>query len=284
MLHFRPARMRVIVVLGCLIFLNGCHPTPRIDKSRVLATVNGERITEQDYQNYVEARDLQEAALPRNSQSRQIILNELINRVLLAQAAVKAGLTRSPIVHVDLKEDRENILARALLRQYITSHPIPLKTLQAVYRKEVLKAPHREYEARHILVATRQEALAILRQIRHGARFSRLAREHSLDAPSADRGGELGWFSASDVLPSFYHALVRLRVGEISPKPIKTRFGWHIIQLQAERPYAPPPFSAVRNRLYRSLEQERVDKMMARLRSKATIHLVAHTKPSEATN
>jgi len=270
LLRFGPS---IAAILALTALLGGCHPFEHVDKSQVLATVNGERITEQDYRDYLRARDLQEPPLARNVQSKQIILNELINRVILAQAALKRGLNRVPAVHVALKEDRENILARAMLKHYLAHHHVSQKELHVLYQKEVLKAPHREYEARHILVATKAEAQAVLRKLHHGVRFSVLARRYSLDVPSGNKGGELGWFSASDVLPSFYRALAQLHVGEISPKPIKTRFGWHIIQLQAERPYTPPSFSTVRQQLYRSAEQKGVDDMMAAMRNKAQIHL-----------
>ncbi|MHB8254163.1 MAG: peptidylprolyl isomerase [Acidiferrobacter sp.] len=275
MRYLRRSSPSIAVILTLTALLSGCHPAQTVDKSQVLATVNGERITEQDYRDYLRARDLQEPPLPQNPQSRHIILNELINRVILAQAALKNGLNRIPAVYVAIKEDRENILARAMLKHYLAAHHTSPQELHALYRKEILKAPHREYEARHILVATQADAQAILRDLHHGARFSVLARRYSLDVPSANKGGKLGWFSASDVLPSFYRALAHLHVGEISPTPIKTRFGWHIIQLQAERPYAPPPFSAVEKRLERSAEQTDVNNMMARMRKKARIRLVA---------
>ncbi len=251
--------------------LAGCQRHVTIDKSSTLATVNGERITERDYHDYIRARELQEPSLPNNPQTRKVVLNELINRVLLAQAARKAGLQRTPAVHVALKEDRENILARAMLKRFLATHRVPMAAIKALYRKDVLTTPHEEYEARNILVATRTEALTLLQKLHRGVRFSVLARRYSLDGPSADKGGELGWFGAADVLPSFYRALIQLRPGQIAPEPIKTRFGWHIIELQAKRPYAPPPFRAVETRLYRSLEQQRVDDMMAAMRSKADI-------------
>ncbi len=260
-----------ILAVTVTALLGGCHRRATIDRSATLATVNGERITERDYRDYVRARDLQQPPLPRNAQSRKIILNELINRVILAQAARKAGLQRLPAVHVALKEDRENILARAMLKHFLATHRITRSALKALYRQDLLHAPHEEYEARHILVATRAKALAILQKLHEGMRFSVLARRYSLDGPSAERGGALGWFNATDVLPSFYKALLALHTGEISPAPIKTRFGWHIIQLLGKRPYTPPPFAAVETRLYRSLEQQEVDDMMAAMRRKAAI-------------
>ncbi|MHB1609396.1 MAG: peptidylprolyl isomerase [Acidiferrobacter thiooxydans] len=275
MSRFRFAHAWLLIVTTITAFLTGCHPSTTIDRSPTLATVNGERITERDYRDYVRARDLQQPPLPHNAQSRKIILNELINRVILAQAARKAGLQRLPAVHVALKEDRENILARAMLKHFLATHRITHAALEALYRQELLHTPHEEYEARHILVATRAKALAILQKLHDGARFSVLARRYSLDGSSADRGGALGWFNAADVLPSFYRALATLHTGEISPTPIKTRFGWHIIQLLAKRPYTPPPFAAVETRLYRSLEQREVDNMMAAMRRKAAIRYLS---------
>ncbi|MDA8389648.1 MAG: peptidylprolyl isomerase [Gammaproteobacteria bacterium] len=273
--HRFSSRLACVLVLAGA--LPGCQHHARIDHSPLLATVNGERITQRDFANYVRARDQQEPALPQNAQSKRIILNELINRVLLAQAARRRGLQRRPSVSVALKEDRDNILARAMLQQFLATHPISVARLHALYRQDVLKGPHVEFKARHILVATKAQAETILADLHHGARFSVLARTYSLDVASGRRGGQLGWFSAGDILPSFYHSVASLRVGEISPAPVKTRFGWHIIQLEAERPYTPPPFADVERQLYRAIEQRRVDTMMAGLRAHARIHLTPGT-------
>lgn len=278
MRHNHVAAVRVAwgLMFAVTLLVTGCHRAPA-DRSPVLATVNGERITERDYQDYLRARDLQEPALPRGRENRQVILNELINRVVLAQAARHAGLNHTIAVRVALKEDRENILARAMLKRFLATDKIPVARLRALYRQEVLSAPHVEYKARHILVATYAQAEAILAALHHGARFSVLARRDSLDVASGEQGGQLGWFSAGSMLPSFYKAVSQLRVGEISPTPIKTRFGWHIIQLEAERAYTPPPFAAVREDLYRAVEQRHVDNMMAALRKKAHIVIFAKT-------
>lgn len=270
--HHRPS-LRLVCTLVFAGTLLGCQEHARTDHSTVLALVNGERITQRDFASYVRARDQQEPALPANAQSKRIILNELINRVLLAQAARRRGLQHQPSVSVALKEDRDNILARAMLKRFLARHPISVARLRTSYQEEVLKGPHVEFKARHILVATKAQADTILADLRHGARFSALARTYSLDVASGRRGGQLGWFSAGDILPSFYHSVANLRVGEISPAPVKTRFGWHIIQLEAERPYTPPPFADVERQLYRAIEQRRVDTMMARLRAHARIHL-----------
>jgi len=97
--------------------------------------------------------------------------------------------------------------------------------------------------ARHILISpdqirTEQEAQAQARnlynRIREGASFADLARGHSDDVGSAARGGELGWLSPGETVPTFEEAMNRLAVGQIST-PIESPFGWHIIEVQERR-------------------------------------------------
>ncbi len=82
--------------------------------------------------------------------------------------------------------------------------------------------------AKHILVKTEAEANALLFDIHHGKEFSIVAQEKSL-CPSGKKGGDLGWFGKGMMVREFETAAFALKPGEIS-KPIKTQFGWHIIQ------------------------------------------------------
>lgn len=94
-----------------------------------------------------------------------------------------------------------------------------------------------EFNARHILVATRDEAENLIGHLRQGADFSEMARSHSI-GPSGPNGGELGWFSKGMMVPSFEESAFSLNVGEFSTVPVQTEFGWHVIQLHNVRPVA----------------------------------------------
>jgi peptidyl-prolyl cis-trans isomerase SurA len=98
-------------------------------------------------------------------------------------------------------------------------------------------------KVRHILIKTdtvnseedvkiRIEQLEI--RLEGGEDFADLARSNSQDTLSAARGGELGWVSQGDTVPRFENAMDKLAIGEIS-KPVQSRFGWHIIQVEARR-------------------------------------------------
>jgi peptidyl-prolyl cis-trans isomerase C len=82
----------------------------------------------------------------------------------------------------------------------------------------------------HILVKKQSEAIAILERIKKGESFANLARELSIDRGSAKRGGDLGLFGRGVMVKEFEEAAFKLNKGEITPNPIKTEFGYHIVK------------------------------------------------------
>ncbi len=117
--------------------------------------------------------------------------------------------------------------------------------------------------ARHILIKTdgtndeakKAEADGILQKIRDGGDFSALAREFSEDPGSASQGGELGTFSSGQMVPTFDDAVFSLAKNEVSG-PIKTRFGYHIIELQDITAAKTTLLSEVRDTIERTLKQQ----------------------------
>lgn len=97
-----------------------------------------------------------------------------------------------------------------------------------------------EVRARHILVGTYDEALEAVSRLEEGEDFFTLAAEYSLDDSNKDRGGDLGWFDESMMVPEFAEAAFSLNEGEIS-EPVETSFGFHIIQVMAKREGQIPP-------------------------------------------
>ncbi|OJX47076.1 MAG: hypothetical protein BGO78_16460 [Chloroflexi bacterium 44-23] len=110
-------------------------------------------------------------------------------------------------------------------------------------REQVTKNVDREEEqvwARHILVGTLEEALAVKKRLNDGDDFAALAAELSLDTANKDRGGDLGWFGKGTMDPDFESAVFAMNIGEISA-PVQTASGFHIIQLVGKeiRPLSP---------------------------------------------
>ena len=96
--------------------------------------------------------------------------------------------------------------------------------------------PETEIHARHILVPTEAEAQAALKRVKAGEDFAKVAKEVSKDPGS--EGGDLGWFTKDRMVPEFADAAFKLEPGQIS-EPVKSPFGWHIIQVEEKRARKP---------------------------------------------
>jgi peptidyl-prolyl cis-trans isomerase SurA len=123
--------------------------------------------------------------------------------------------------------------------------------VETIFGFHVIKLTGRQegrVKASHILIplspddkdreAKLQFADSLYQAIMDGADFEKMAAEYSDDENSADKGGELGWYAADDLLPAFVTAIEDLDVGEIS-RPVASEFGYHILRLEEKRAASP---------------------------------------------
>ena len=116
--------------------------------------------------------------------------------------------------------------------------------------------PVNEVHARHILVKTKEEAEAIIKQLNAGASFEELAKKESTDGSAAD-GGDLGYFGPGQMVPEFEKAAFALDVGTYTKEPVQTQFGWHVIKVEDKRQKQPPAFDKVKDQVRSVLMRER---------------------------
>lgn len=108
--------------------------------------------------------------------------------------------------------------------------------LQNKVRADLEKSIEREQDmvwARHILVATEEEANAVIERLNNGEDWNTVAAEVSTDSSNKDNGGDLGWFGKGRMVAPFEEAAYAQEVGTYSAAPVQTDFGWHIIQIIA---------------------------------------------------
>jgi len=264
--------LNVILLLCVGLVLGACgHKSP--DDSKVLASVNGESITEKDYEDYLRARQAQQPPIPDKDKEKQVVLDEMVNRVLLVQSAVDKKLDQELDVYFQIKRQRENVLARAMLRKYLSDNPISDEAVQKRFEQEMEKADKNEYHARHILVRGEEEAQDIIAQLKRGASFNALAQKQSIDVRSGKQGGDLGWFSQDVIVPEFFNAVKAMKKGEISQEPVKSDFGFHIIKFESSRPRKLPTFDQAKGNIRQLVQQERVDALVKSLKDKGKVKI-----------
>jgi peptidyl-prolyl cis-trans isomerase C len=236
--------------------------------AEVLATVNGRPITQAAFAHYLEQK--------RGSSAQPVdpasALNEMINIELLSATAVEQGLDRREPARLELERQRKGLLANFALQERLDSVEISDEAIEAAYQERYVEADNTEYHAQHILVEDESQARDLIGQLNTGADFAELARENSV-GPSATRGGDLGWFSASDVVPEFAQAVMALEDGAYTEAPVETQFGWHVVKRLETRTTEPPPLEEVEEPLRRALTTRSVANYLQELRASAEIEV-----------
>lgn len=236
-----------------------------------VAIVNGKTITQQDYDKYAKERAKQTHG--NVAPDRKILVEDLIQRELLRQDALRLKLNKHPEFIRKLKGMRNNLLMEMVMHDYLEKHPIDDTVLKNKYDMLIVHLKADEYQVRHILVKSEDEAKAIIAELAEGKAFGKLASEKSEDA-SAEEGGDLGWITQSSVVPMFGAALKKLEKGKYTKNPVKSKFGWHIIQLDDVRPMALPSFKSVKERIRSVLQSQQIQEYANELRKKADVAII----------
>jgi len=234
----------------------------------VLAQINGEPVTERELNQLIARQTQGQTDLP--AVQRRQFLQEMINLMLLSQAGETAGVDDNPDVSAQLQNSRRTTLAQAFVRDLTTAEPVDEARLRERYQQAYVDNPSQEYRARHILVQEKAQAEGLITRLNDGEAFADLAQQYSEDG-SAEQGGDLGWFSSSDMVSAFGDAVAALETGSLTQTPVETRFGWHVIQLDDTREVATPAFSEVAEELRRRLINERIQARIDALRGDAQI-------------
>ena len=235
-----------------------------------VATVNGTAITRPEYDLFVKDL-LQGKQQELTADQKNQVLDDLINMQLLADQAEKDGLQNDPDTVAQLHLLHEKVMADAEQQKFVKSFQPSDADLKTEYDTAVAAMDKTEYKARHILVASKEEGQQIIKKLKGGAKFEELAKTQSTDTGSKNNGGDLGWFTTSRMVKPFADAVVALKKGEITPEPVQTQFGWHVIQLEDTRDKTPPPFDQVKTQLTNQLIRKKLQAYVADLKKNAKI-------------
>ena len=244
-------------------------PAPSGAKAPVLATVNGDEITQADVDLFYQALPPQMKQIPIEQVQPQI-LDRLVDQKMIAQEARKTGMHNRPDVMQRLAYEQVKILNEFYLEQELDKAANDSKVREAYNKSIALEKKREEINARHILVKTKAEADTIIAALKGGADFIKLAKERST-GPSGKNGGDLGFFTAEQMVPPFSKAAFALQKGQITDQPVQTQFGWHVIKLEDRRLAGARAYEEVAPEIREKLITEAYEKILQRLRANAKI-------------
>ncbi|MDO5530979.1 peptidylprolyl isomerase [Sutterella sp.] len=172
---------------------------------------------------------------PAGEQLERNVKNSLIQRTVLLQEAKKAKIENNPDVKFQIDEARKTILIQGLAQEWARKNPVSEQELRKAYDQEKAAYGDTEYQVRHILVKTEDQAKNLISRLKKGSDFGKLAQEFSEDTASKAQGGLLGWIVPATVVPSFGATFSALKAGELAQEPVRTQFGFHVVKLEAKR-------------------------------------------------
>jgi peptidyl-prolyl cis-trans isomerase C len=226
------------------------------DHSAPVATVNGTPISHDFFDAYIKIVSGKDSAADLTPEQRQQALDNLIRAQVIAQEALKEGFDKDPSTAALLQLARLNVLQQSVADRYLKDKKPTEQEARAEYETEVGLLPHQEYHVSHILVATEGFARKLIAELDKGAHFGDVAKRESMD-PSKTNGGDIGWLSPDRIMKPFADAMLALKKGEYTHKPVQTQYGWHVIRVEDIRDMTPPTFDQVHQRLDQAVQQKK---------------------------
>lgn len=229
-------------------------------EKKVLATVGNTEITS-DYIDEIIARyPAQQQAMLASDEGKRQVLEQAIAFELMSEFAKETGLDKTEEFKDQLNKFAKELLAQMVMKKTLSSVTVTDDEAKAFYEEH--KENFVELEtvtAKHILVASEEEAKKVEEEIASGSiTFEDAANKYS-SCPSKEQGGNLGSFSKGMMVPEFEEAAFELELEKVS-EPVKTQFGYHLIKVDAKNEPKTSEFADVKNQIIQKLIQENQEK------------------------
>jgi len=261
--------LAVIALAGTIAFGSSTGVIAAEGDDPVVASVNGENI-------YASDMSAAQAQLPAEYQQIPasvlfgLLMDSLIDTKLSVAQARREGFDKKAEVVRRMTRIQDQILQRAYLEEKI-EEGMTEEAIKRAYEKFVGKSTDgEEVRASHILVETEAQAKELITELAGGAGFFELAKSKSI-GPTADKGGDLGFFKREGMVAEFADVAFSLKDGETAQTPVRSQYGWHVIRVVERRKARPPMFEEVEGEVRNALTRDIGIEAMKLLRADAEI-------------
>jgi peptidyl-prolyl cis-trans isomerase C len=249
------------------------EPSKKANDVDFFATVNGTPLTNGLLELNIKAAQAQ--GQKDTPELKATLKEELINRELLTQEAIKQGLDKEIDFRDQIAQLKQTLMIQAFLEEHFQKDPISDAKLREEYdrQKKLLGegASTNQYRLSQIIVSTETDALDLLRRIQKGELFGKLAQEYSIDPGSKANGGQIGWVLPGQIVAPVANVIVNLNKGAVANAPIQTQGGWVIVRVDDKRPFKFPTFEEAKPQLRQAIVQQYLAETVKKLRESAKI-------------
>jgi len=247
------------------------------DDGKVLATIDGEKVTLQEFNKELDKIPMNMKMLVASESGKKNYLDRLVVKKLLLKEASKAKIESDKEFQERVNDIKEQLLIETLLKKKITADTQmsedDLKKYYEEHKEEFKKDG--EINTRHILLKTEEEAKQVQAKLQKGEDFTELAKKYSIDPNVKASGGEIGFQPKGSLIPEYENAAFKLtKVGQVSGI-VKTQFGYHIIRLEGAKPPSYVPLEEVKDFIKQKNAQEKqkevLEKYIEELKKNAKI-------------
>lgn len=227
-----------------------------MDKDKLLAEVNGKKITGVDYNLFIDSLNPQLKQYFGGEEMNKEVVNELVYQTLLYEEAMEKGMDKDDEFTQVLEKTKESMLKTYALGKLLATVSVTDDEIKKFYQdnKDVFKE-NESANASHILVAEEDKANEIYKKVKNGEDFASLAKEFST-CPSKEKGGELGTFTRGQMVKEFEDAVFNNEVGAIT-EPVKTQFGYHIIKINDKNEGRDLAFDEVKDKIATQVRRQK---------------------------
>ena len=211
----------------------------------------------------------------RSPELQKALKEELINRELLTQEAIKHGLDKDIDFRDQIAQLKQTLMIQAFLENHFQKNPISDARLREEFdrQKKLIGegASASQYRLSQIIVSNETDAMDLIRRIQKGELFGKLAQEYSVDQASKVNGGQIGWVLPGQVVPQVANVIVNMNKGAVTNAPIQTQGGWVIVKVDDKRPFKLPTFDEAKPQLRQAIVQQYLAETVKKLRDSAKI-------------
>jgi parvulin-like peptidyl-prolyl isomerase len=251
-------------------------PMKGLTDNTVVATIDGKKVTVKDVNNFLQGMTADNRIRLQDLPAQHVgqFVKQYVDTMVLYKKA--KSVEKTPQFQALMKK----MAVDYWLKQKLNNMKITEAEVKKFYEenKDIYFKTTPKVKARHIVVKDEKIAEKLINELKGlkgkalEKKFAELAKKYST-GPTKVNGGELGWFDPKQMVQPFAEAVKKLKPGEFTLKPVKTRFGYHVILVEAKNNKNYMPLNEVKLQIIEYLKREKLQKEIQKIKDSSKVDI-----------